>query len=65
MSGGAFAIAAPLYVVDISDARLRGALSSVMPLMLTGGILGVNALGIGAMALSWRAITAACCAPSG
>ncbi len=54
----------PLYVSDIARPDMRGALSSGMALMLTAGILAVNALSIDNF-LGWRAITVASCVAPG
>lgn len=45
-SGGAYALVAPYYVSEIAETSMRGALASLMQLMVTFGVLFVNALNI-------------------
>lgn len=59
-AGRAFALAAPLYIVEIAEPRLRGALASLMQLMVTLGIAFVDVLSIGT---DWVIISALCTLP--
>jgi len=43
-AGGAFVIAAPSYVADLAETKYRGALATMMQLMVTLGILFMNVL---------------------
>ncbi|EEB18018.1 sugar transporter, putative [Pediculus humanus corporis] len=45
MSGGAFAVAAPVYTAEIAEKEIRGALGSYFQLMVTLGILFVYIIG--------------------
>ena len=63
-AGGAFALAAPLYIVEIAEPSMRGALASTMQLMVTFGIFFVNGLSIHSF-LHWNIISAICCSIPG
>ena len=41
-AGGAFVLAAPAYSAEIAETKYRGALGTVMQLMVTLGILFIN-----------------------
>ena len=62
--GGGFALAPPVYVSEICETSIRGAMGSVMQFMLTVGILFVYALGI-ENAVDWGIITILCVIPPG
>lgn len=53
-SGGAFALAAPAYTGEIAEPRIRGALGSLMQLMVCLGILFVYVFGL---FLDWKVLT--------
>ncbi len=55
-AGGAFALTAPLYIVEIASPDMQGALASMMQLSLTFGILYVDALYINE-AVEWQIIS--------
>ncbi len=55
--GGAFALAAPIYISETSEPSLRGALGSLMQFMLTIGVLFNN--GVGAL-IEWDILTGIC-----
>ena len=59
--GGAFSLAAPLFVSEIAETRIRGALGALMQLQVTLGIVFVNALNI-EQAVDWLTITGICIA---
>ena len=63
-SGGAYALVAPYYVTEIAENSMRGALSNLMQLMSTLGVLFVDALNIGE-AVNWVVISAICIAIPG
>lgn len=52
---GSFALAAPIYISEIAETSLRGALGSMMQLFLTTGIVYINGLG---SVLEWDVLTA-------
>lgn len=47
VAGGAFCVAAPLYIGEIAQKEIRGTLGSYFQLMITIGILFVYAVGAG------------------
>jgi len=55
-SGGAFAIAAPSFSNEIAEPRIRGALGSLMQLMICLGILFIFAVGT----VDWQIVTGIC-----
>jgi len=55
-AGGAFAIAAPAYSNEIAEPKIRGALGSLMQMMICLGILFVFSLG----QLDWQILTGVC-----
>ena len=55
--GGAFSLAAPIYISETSEPEIRGALGSLMQFMLTVGVLFNN--GIGAL-IEWDILTGLC-----
>ena len=57
--GGAFAIAAPLFVSETAEVNIRGALGSLMQFQVTIGICFVNALSIN-NGVDWVVITEIC-----
>ena len=59
--GGAFSLTAPLFVSEIAEVRIRGALGTLMQLQVTLGICFVNALSIN-NAVNWVIITGICIA---
>ena len=59
--GGAFTLAAPLFVSEIAEVRIRGALGALMQFQVTIGICFVNALSIN-NAVDWVIITGICIA---
>ena len=56
-AGGSYALAAPVYIGETSEASMRGALGSCMQLMVTVGILFCYALGA---AIDWVILTGIC-----
>ena len=62
--GGGFALGPPVYVSEITETSIRGAMGTMMQFMLTVGILFVNALGI-ENAVDWSIITLLCIIPPG
>ena len=62
--GGAFSLAAPMYVSEIADARIRGVLGSAMQFQLTTGMCLVNALSINGFG-DWMFISEVCAAIPG
>jgi len=63
LGGGAFSLAAPAFVSDIAEPRVRGALGALMQFQVTIGILFVTALNING-AVSWVVITGICVGPA-
>ena len=59
--GGAFSLAAPLFVSEIAEVRIRGTLGSLMQFQVTVGIFFVNVLSIN-NAVHWDIITGICIA---
>ena len=57
--GGAYALAAPLYIVEIAETSMRGALASLMQFMVTLGIAFVDGLNI-QDAVHWDIISGVC-----
>ena len=57
--GGAYALAAPLYIVEIAETSMRGALASLMQFMVTMGIAFVDGLNI-QDAVHWDIISGIC-----
>eukprot|EP00095_Tigriopus_kingsejongensis_P000011 snap_masked-scaffold342_size201858-processed-gene-1.5 protein:Tk00011 transcript:snap_masked-scaffold342_size201858-processed-gene-1.5-mRNA-1 annotation:"nad-dependent protein deacetylase sirtuin-2" len=55
--GGAFSLASPMYISEIAEISIRGALGSLMQLQVTFGVLFNNAVGI---ALPWPILTGIC-----
>jgi len=51
---GSFALAAPIYILEISEVRIRGSLGILMQFMVTSGNVFVN--GIGSV-LDWEYLT--------
>lgn len=47
IAGGAFCVAAPVYIGEIAQKEIRGTLGSYFQLMITIGILFVYAVGAG------------------
>jgi MFS family permease len=47
MAGGAFCVTSPMYIGEIAQKEIRGALGSYFQLMITIGILFVYAVGVG------------------
>lgn len=64
MGGGGFALAPPVYISEITETSIKGAMGSVMQFMLTIGIALVYAMGI-ENALDWGVITIVCVIPPG
>ena len=64
LGGGAFSLAAPSYVSEIAEPRIRGALGALMQFQVTIGILFVTALNING-AVDWVIITGICVGPPG
>ena len=58
-AGGAFTLVVPLYVSDIAEVRIRGALGGLMQFMLCVGLCFVNTLSING-AVGWVSITGMC-----
>ena len=56
-AGGSYALAAPVYIGETSEASMRGALGSCMQLVLCVGVLFCYALGA---ALDWVVLTGIC-----
>ncbi len=63
-SSGAFALVAPLYIAEIGEDSMRGALGSITQLLITSGIAIVNGLNING-AVSWQVISALSVGPPG
>ena len=59
LGGGAFSLAAPVFVSEIAETRIRGALGALMQFQITVGILFVTALNING-AVDWVVITGIC-----
>lgn len=55
IAGGAFCVAAPLYIGEIATKEIRGTLGSYFQLMITIGILFVYAVGAG-VGVFWLSI---------
>ena len=55
--GGAFALASPIYISEIAEPSIRGALGSLMQFQLTLGVLFIN--GVGAL-IDWVTLTGIC-----
>ena len=64
LGGGAFSLAAPSFVSEIAEPRIRGALGALMQFQVTIGILFVTALNING-AVDWVIITGICVGPPG
>ena len=64
IGGGAFSLAAPMYVSEIAEVRIRGALGTLMQFQVTVGLCLVNALSINET-IDWVTITGICIAPPG
>ena len=64
LGGGAFSLAAPSFVAEIAEPRIRGALGSLMQFQVTAGIVFVTALSING-AVDWVIITGICVGPPG
>lgn len=58
-AGGAFALVAPLYIVEIAETSMRGALASLMQFMVTIGIAFVDGLNV-QDAVHWDIISGIC-----
>ena len=58
-SGCAYALVAPMFISEIAEPSIRGALASLMQLMATLGLLFVDALNING-AVHWNYISAIC-----
>lgn len=58
-AGGAYALAAPLYIVEMADPKMRGALASLMQLMSCLGVAFVDILSIEDFA-HWQIISGVC-----
>ena len=58
-SGGAFVMAAPAYIAEIAETKYRGAVSTIMQLMVTIGILFINLN----CSTDWRLLTGICIIP--
>ena len=61
VGGGAYCLAAPLYVSEIAEVGIRGALGSLQQLQVCLGVTYINALSIN-NAVSWVVITGTCIA---
>lgn len=59
MSGGAFFVMAPMYIGEIAQKDIRGALGSFFQLLVTTGILLVYGLGYGLSVFTFSIICAA------
>lgn len=55
VAGGAFCVAAPMYIGEIAEKEIRGTLGSYFQLMITIGILFVYAVGAG-VSVFWLSI---------
>ncbi|TRY70088.1 hypothetical protein TCAL_05190 [Tigriopus californicus] len=55
--GGSFSLAAPIYISEISETSIRGALGILFQLFVTSGNVFVNAVG---SAVSWEIVTGIC-----
>lgn len=58
VAGGAFCVAAPLYIGEIAQKEIRGKLGSYFQLMITIGILFVYAVGAG-VSVFWLSLICA------
>ena len=56
-AGGSYALSAPVYIGETSEASLRGALGSCMQLVLCFGVLFCYAVGA---AVDWVVLTGIC-----
>ena len=54
---GSFALAAPIYIMEISEPAIRGALATIMQFMVTSGNIFVNAVG---SVIPWPVLTGIC-----
>ena len=61
IGGGAFCLAVPLYVSEIAEVGIRGALGSLQQFQVSLGVTYVNLLSING-AVNWVAITGTCVA---
>ena len=61
VGGGAYALAAPLYVSETAEVRIRGALGSLQQFQVSLGVVYINALSIN-NAVDWVSITGTCIA---
>merc|ERR1719334_740078 len=59
LGGGAFALVAPLYISECSEARLRGGLASMLQFQSNLGVAFTDALDINEVA-SWTIISGVC-----
>ena len=59
LSGCAYALVAPMFISEMSETSIRGALASLMQLMATFGLLFVDALNINGV-VHWNYISAIC-----
>ena len=59
--GGAFALASPLYIVEIAEPAMRGSLASLMQFMVTLGVAFVDLLNIQDF-VHWNVISGICMA---
>ena len=59
--GGAFALATPLFVSEIAEVRIRGALGALMQFQVCLGVSFVNAMSIN-KTINWVVITGICIA---
>ena len=59
IGAGAFILAAPMYVSEIADVRVKSALGSLMQIQLTTGMCLVNALSINGFT-DWMFISEVC-----
>ena len=64
IGGGGFALAPPVYVSEITETSIRGAMGAMMQFMLTIGISFIYAMGI-ENAVDWSIITVLCIIPAG
>jgi MFS family permease len=58
-AGGAFALAAPLYIVEIAESSMRGSLASMMQFMITLGVAFTDGLNIDDF-VHWNIISGIC-----
>ena len=64
IGAGGFILAAPMYVSEIADVKIRAALGSLMQIQLTTGMCLVNALSIKGF-VDWMFISEVCAAIPG